>query len=591
MRRRNSSDNNSNDNDNDNEQRVMLPTFRSDEEEGESSSSSSSSDDNNNSGRSGYNSYTTSISPTQSLEEIANANANGNTNTKKTVTAIGNKSDNSDDLESRSNHKRALHEAATSSGRLPMPSSVLRGIDKSRLRRNSSSSSNSINNNSNTNTNSILRNHHSSESSLPDIHDYMVMEDSMKSRTSATADVNMAVIAEAGEGNGGSANDTIPPTTTTTTTTNTTTNKLQTKVLSSGLWRMMRTKNPVLLLLVTGVSMLGVGLYTQSYATLSTTLDQVVTITNNRQTLVRGHFDSIEKDMHTLQRKLLELDISSEDDTNNDDDDENTNNDDDNTNTNNDDKTSGLFDEVVAIKEKIRIESSRISSFEKYIQATSFRDATRKYGNGVLRVKLHLEFLSDRDTTNNSNDGNNGNNGNNNGNNNHIRRDIRSGDGSVAADASSESQHVLVLEMAPLDLMPHSVYTFLEMVDAKLFDGCSFILNAMNIIKAAPLPYEKGSSVAHKVKAFARLGLDTVSFREYSPDYPHDQYTVGFATDGIASFYINTENNTDPFGAVGEPCFARIVSGFETVAKMKDEPVRSGMFFKKRIGIQAARIL
>jgi cyclophilin family peptidyl-prolyl cis-trans isomerase len=145
--------------------------------------------------------------------------------------------------------------------------------------------------------------------------------------------------------------------------------------------------------------------------------------------------------------------------------------------------------------------------------------------------------------------------------------------------------------MAPLDLMPHSVYTFLEMVDAKLFDGCSFILNAMNIIKAAPLPYEKGSSVSHKVKAFARLGLDTVSFREYSPDFPHEQYTVGFAADGSPSFYINTENNTDQFSNTGEPCFAKIVSGFDTVEKMENEPVRSGMWYKKRIGIQKAMIL
>jgi hypothetical protein len=413
---------------------------------------------------------------------------------------------------------------------------------------------------------------------------------SSKTISATSHDVNMSVIAEAGEGNGGDpTNDdsTLPSTTTSTR------NKLLTKVVSSGFWSAMRTQNPVLLLLVTGASMLGVGLYTQSYATLSTTLDQVVTITHDRQTLVRGHFDSIEKDMHSLRRKLLELDIGSEDETTNDDDDGTRNKNNNNNDNDIDDKTSGLFDEVVAMKETIRIESSRISSFEKYIQATSFRDATRKYGNGVLRVKLHLEFLSDNDGNGNTNgNGNNGSDGNNN-NNNRIRRDNRSGDGSVAADVSSQSQsqHVLVLEMAPLDLMPHSVYTFLEMVDAKLFDGCSFILNAMNIIKAAPLPYLKGSSVSHKVKAFARLGLDTVSFREYSPAYPHDQYTVGFSTDGIASFYINTQNNTDPFGAGGEPCFARIVSGFETLAKMEDEPVRSGMFFKKRIGIQSARIL
>jgi cyclophilin family peptidyl-prolyl cis-trans isomerase len=539
------------------QQQKLLPTFQSDEEEGESSSDNNSSRRDNNGGYNGYggvdpdehDSYSSSVSPTPSLE--------GNLNTKPSTT--GNKSDNSD-LESHSNHKRALHEAAE------LPISVLRGKrnnNNSILRNNSGhqrSRSESDYNDHHNDHDKNLPSRNSSESSLLD-NEYMVPD--------------MYVIAEAGEGINS------PRTRTTATATNITT-KIKTEVLSSGIWRIIWTKKSVFLLLVTGLSMLCVGLYIQSYATLSKTLDQVITINQKRQTIVKGHFDSIEKDMYSLKRKLLELDISTDGDgRKNDYDDDDDNNDGNNNNNNNDDKTSGLFDEVVAIKEKIRIESSRISSFEKYIQATSFRDATRKYGNGVLRVKLNLEFLSDRDNNNNGNG------------NNHIRRDIRSGDESDADAPSSSlsSPHVLVLEMAPLDLMPHSVYTFLEMVDAKLFDGCSFILNAMNIIKAAPLPYEKGSSVSHKVKAFARLGLDTVSFREYSPDFPHEQYTVGFAADGSPSFYINTENNTDQFSNTGEPCFAKIVSGFDTVEKMENEPVRSGMWYKKRIGIQKAMIL
>jgi hypothetical protein len=35
-----------------------------------------------------------------------------------------------------------------------------------------------------------------------------------------------------------------------------------------------------------------------------------------------------------------------------------------------------------------------------------------------------------------------------------------------------------VIELAPLDLMPHSVHLFLEMVSHKLWDGCSFMRNA-----------------------------------------------------------------------------------------------------------------
>jgi len=142
--------------------------------------------------------------------------------------------------------------------------------------------------------------------------------------------------------------------------------------------------------------------------------------------------------------------------------------------------------------------------------------------------------------------------------------------------------------MAPLDIMPHSVYTFLEMVNAKLFDGCSFILNAMHVVKAAPLPYD-GSSAAQKVKSFTKLGLDTVSFREYSTEYPHEQYTVGFAADGSPSFYINTQDNSEQHA--GEPCFGKIVSGYETVERLEAAPTRNGIWYRKRIGIKRAVIL
>jgi len=487
-------------------------------------------------------------------------------------------------LESLSDHKRALHEAG-------LPISVLRG-----------------NNSNETHNNTLLRNGHPrlrsdsddtpprnnlESSSLPP--EYMVTDDTTKRRTSAA---EVSINTEAGLGGAKTTTITIH-----------TSSRFTEKILTSKFWRILRTNNPIFLLLVTGVSMLGVGLYTQSYATLSITLEQVITNTNERRRAVTGHFDSIEKDMYNLERQLHELDpdasfllssINNDENINGSEDEsaktDNNSNNNSNNNNNIDGETiehhknagssipqppvSELFDEIVAVKEKMRIESSRISAFEKYIQTTSLRDATRKYGTGVLRVQLNLEFLSERDATLGDNTSDHGKT--------EVLQNAKSGDGS-ASSSSSSSAHSLILEMAPLELMPHSVYTFLEMVDAKLFDGCSFILNAMNVIKAAPLPYEKGVSPSKMVKAFTRLGLDTVSFREYSDDYPHEQYTVGFAADGSPSFYINTDDNTEQHA--GEPCFARIVSGFETVDKMEAEPVRNGMWYKKRIGIKKATIL
>jgi len=414
--------------------------------------------------------------------------------------------------------------------------------------------------------------------------------------------------AEAGRGDGK-----LPTATSTTTTTisGTAATSIEKVKFASKLWSALRTNNPVFLLLVVGLSSLGVGLYTQSYAQLSITLERVVSDTSERRKLVAGRFESVEETIYGLQQKILELDPDGvlllsgggdelNEDTNTDVDTDADNEIADHSQNNVAERKqkrhpakreeSGLFDEMVAVKEQVRISTNRITAFEKYIQATSLRDATRKYGRGVLRVQMILEFVSDRvPTTTSSNDNNNKASNNNNKNSHKTKSDIRRNAYSEdVAPLVETPTHTLVLEMAPLELMPHSVYTFLEMVDAKLVDGCSFVLYAMNTIKAAPLPYD-GSRPTAKVKAFRKLGLDTLSFREYSKDYPHEQFTVGFAADGSPDFYINTGDNTDQH--VGEPCFARIVSGFDTIEKMEDEPTRSMMWYKKRIGIKKAVII
>ena len=526
--------------------------FSTDEEEGETSENSSS--------VKSYQSFEnveeeqdSHSSSTPSLEEgnrklhyqqrtTAASNANPSLPKMKRIRPMrvrsnGNKSD--PELGSDSMHKRALHEAG-------MPMSVLKG-----------------NNNNNDYNNGIGRRsiHRTgsdgSESSMM-ASDYMGHDDSStnnnhNSNSSSNNQNNLEIQSGAGS-------PILTPKG----------SRMVERIQSNRLWKFFRTKNPIFLLLVTGVSTMGIGLYTQSYATLSMTLDQVITNTVERQKLVEGHFDSIEKDMQILQHKLLELHPDASVLLSKETDEHSSSSDEVETATHNflSEATDNLLDEIVAVKERIHLEESKISTFEKYIQETSLRDATRKYGTGVLRVQLSLEFLSDRDR---------------------AKPSSEHGE-TTHHHPQQQQQHVLILEMAPLELMPHSVYTFLEMVDNNLLDGCSFILNAMNIIKAAPLPYEKGMLTAKQMNQnFHHLGLETVSFREYNPAFPHEQYTVGFAADGSPDFYINLGDNTEEHS--GEPCFARIVSGFETVQKMQAEPLRSGMWIKKRIGIQKATVL
>lgn len=285
-------------------------------------------------------------------------------------------------------------------------------------------------------------------------------------------------------------------------------------------------KNP-LYILVGAFTLLGFWLYSQSHATLHHALQQVVRLTESRQ-LVHEQFHKVERDIRTLQKKLLEL--SSQDALPA-------------------VATSGA-EEIQSLQDKLRLGSTQIVNLQRHLQEISKADALFKYGAGKIHVQLELEFPGSH----------------------HLK----------------DGPTTFVMEMAPLDKMPHSVYMFLEMVDAHLLDGCSFILNAMHVIKAAPLPYD-GSSAAAKVRSFAQKGLESVAFREYSPDFPHDPYTVGFAADDSPSFYINTQDNSDIH--VGEPCFAKIVSGFDTIKRMEEAPTRNGIWYRQRIGIKRAFIL
>lgn len=87
-----------------------------------------------------------------------------------------------------------------------------------------------------------------------------------------------------------------------------------------------------------------------------------------------------------------------------------------------------------------------------------------------------------------------------------------------------------------------------------------------------------------------------VAFHEYSSDFPHMAMTVGFpgmASGGPAgdSFYFSLRNNTAmngprgkrPVGAIPkdvDPCFGKVVAGFDVVKRLSRVPVKGGDFEK-----------
>jgi cyclophilin family peptidyl-prolyl cis-trans isomerase len=144
--------------------------------------------------------------------------------------------------------------------------------------------------------------------------------------------------------------------------------------------------------------------------------------------------------------------------------------------------------------------------------------------------------------------------------------------------------------MASLNLMPHAVNTFLRQVDLKLWDKTVFWHHdgIDHIISASPVLFDQAGTKNHHFEA---MGVRELGFAEYSPDYPHEELTLGFSDRG-PNFYINILNNTIVHGPGGQggsrakdhadPCFGKIIDGLDTVREMYKLQLRQSSKAAKR---------
>lgn len=160
-----------------------------------------------------------------------------------------------------------------------------------------------------------------------------------------------------------------------------------------------------------------------------------------------------------------------------------------------------------------------------------------------------------------------------------------------------------IVETAPLDKMPHTVHFFLEQVSRNLYDGCSFHRNAGHVVQGGPVTYYKNEG-AQPRKLFVESGLTSVSFQEYSADFPHVKYTLGFAgRPGGPDFYVSVKDNSIahcPGGQTSyelaseaDPCFAKVIEGFDAVDRIHVMSRKPGgyMAMKHHVGIVHAKII
>jgi len=204
----------------------------------------------------------------------------------------------------------------------------------------------------------------------------------------------------------------------------------------------------------------------------------------------------------------------------------------------------------------------RVHVLRKHMQREAHREVIERFGPGPHKVAIDVQ--------------------------------VPYGDGNV----KQFKAETIMMELAPLRLMPHAVHLFLEQIYHGLWNGCDFVINGIHVLQAGP-----GDD--KQLEAFQHSQLDVLSFQEYHKEFPHEKYTVGFAgRPGGPDFYINKRDNTEyhgPYGQPGydleeeaDPCFGRIVSGFDTLARLWTLPAmddEAGFWLHEKVHISSMKIL
>jgi hypothetical protein len=132
-----------------------------------------------------------------------------------------------------------------------------------------------------------------------------------------------------------------------------------------------------------------------------------------------------------------------------------------------------------------------------------------------------------------------------------VRVDVR------FPDAAETPEDHFFIEMAPIDLIPCSVYYFIELV--RDFKSGAFIRNANHVLQA------------HTPTNTKKLPMP---FQEYTPLFPHVKYTTGYAgRPSGPQWYVSIMDNTKAHGPgsqqtankyEADSLFGKIVEGGET---------------------------
>ena len=131
----------------------------------------------------------------------------------------------------------------------------------------------------------------------------------------------------------------------------------------------------------------------------------------------------------------------------------------------------------------------------------------------------------------------------------------------------------IVVETAPIEIVPHSVFTFMELIRG---------WRRAAVANAPPPRWAEGGgefhrNAGHVLQVQTYSGGKGLAFQEYDERFPHRIGTLGFAgRPGGPAFYISTMDNVENHGpgsqgsTMGEAdaCFGRVVQGQDVVQRL-----------------------
>ena len=122
-----------------------------------------------------------------------------------------------------------------------------------------------------------------------------------------------------------------------------------------------------------------------------------------------------------------------------------------------------------------------------------------------------------------------------------------------------------IVELPSLKELPHSVFTFLELVESSLYEGTSFLWNTDKVLRISGSENRDGVRLAQRYKDLG-FGDSALVFAETSSAHRCRRHSMGFVARGPGlEIFLSEDSAAD----MDRACFGRVVRGVKTISRIE----------------------